>query len=596
MTLEIGIMLALMAAALVLFVRESLPIEVTALALLAAVVVIGLLPPERALAGFSNRAVVAIGGLFVLSRALVKTGLLELFADWLSRRLGRRPWLAIGVLLMTVGLLSGFLNNTAIVAIFIPLVMSLCARFELSPSKVLIPLSYVAIVGGTLTLIGTSTNLLVSALVEDAGQRPIGMFELSRLGLIFLGLGLGYALLFARRGLPARAAAGGLASKYRMGSYLAEVVVEPGSALIGTTLLETRLNEEHGVTALAVIRGDQRVIEQIATLPLSAGDVLLIQGAADDLLNLRSRLDLSPAGEQRISDEELNRGGLHVVEGLVGPDSTMIGRSLAEIDFRHLFGGFVMAIRRSGGTLRDHLTDARLAFADSLLMLVPAERLDELQRSEDLVVVSESHVELRRSRLWWLVLPLLPLVVAAAALEVVDIAVGALIGCVVLLVCGTVTPKEAYRAIDWSVIFMIAAFVPVGTAVLDTGTAAFLARGLTLATGWLPEAAAPYGAVALVYLITSSMTQMISNNAAAIIMTPIALGAAASLGIDARPLVIAVCFAASAEFMTPMGYQTNLMVYGPGAYRFLDYTRFGAPLNLLFWLLASLLIPVFWPF
>jgi di/tricarboxylate transporter len=596
MSLEIALMLLLVAAGLVAFVREIFPMEVTALGMMACVFLLGFVDSKEVFSGFNNKAVITIGALFVIGHALLHTGLLDAAAEWLGDRLGGRPWLGLAGLLTIVALMSGFLNNTAVVAIFIPMMMSLCRRLEMSPSKVLIPLSYASIFGGTLTLIGTSTNILVSSILEDSGLRPLGMFELSRFGVLILGCGIVYLLVFSSRLLPARVEPAAMTGKYGLGAYLTEVRVTEESELIDKTILEAQLNKRYGTTVLAILRGDRRFIVGIATMRLREGDILIVQAGVEDLMKLRKEQQLALLPDIKLTDEELSAGGLIMAEALVPPMSAMIGKSLQAVDFRHRFGGFVLAIRRLGATMREKIAGARLRALDSLLMLIPEDRLEELRRADDLIVVSELGHRFRRQRRWWLVLVLLPVVVIAASLGWVDIEVAAVIAVIILLLSGAVTPQHAYRSINWSVLFLIAAFVPVGLAIINTGTAAYLAESL-LGVGRLvsPEVA-PYLVLSLIYLGTSLLTQMISNNAAAIIVAPVALGVAEALGVDSRPFIVAVCFAASAEFMTPMGYQTNLMVYGPGGYRFVDYLRFGAPLNLLFWLLATVMIPRLWPF
>ena len=597
MTYEILFMLVLMGIGLVLFIKEVFPIEVTALGILAVLVVGGLVNAEDAVAGFSSKAVVAVGGLFVLSAALMKTGLLEVAAERLGQSSLKHPWLGIGVLLSAVGVFSGFLNNTAIVAIAIPLVMKLCRQLKLSPSKVLIPLSYASIFGGTLTLIGTSTNLLVSAVVEEAdvdGVEPFTMFEFSRMGLVFLVAGLLYVLVFSRRLLPDRAAAA--TEKYSMRDFLTELIIEEKSKLVGRTLIEAEVGQRFRVTALELIRGDQRHVADVGYMELAAGDRLIVQGTVDDILRLRRELDVSLLPDVKLEDKDLSAHGQVFAEAWITHNSRMIGRNLKEMDFHRQYGGFVLAVRRVKETLRKKVAHVRFRYSDSLLLLIPRERLDKLRQSDDMLILSEQEVALRRGRFWWLIFLVLPLVILAAALGWMKISSGVLVGCVLMLLTGVLKPQEAYRSIDWSVIFMIAAFVPVGTAFVSTGTADFVASGILAVTSWASPALAPYVALGTIYLVTSTLTQMVSNNAAAIIVAPIALALGPSLGVDPRPFVFAVCFAASAEFMTPMGYQTNLMVYGAGGYKFLDYTRFGAPLNLLFWILATLLIPVFWSF
>ena len=422
------------------------------------------------------------------------------------------------------------------------------------------------------------------------------MFEFTILGSTFLGIALGYALFFAPRVLPERLKDGPLTRKYRMGPYLTEVRVVSGSKLEGKSCREARINERYSTTVLEVLRGNRRYIENVGTMPLAHDDMLIVQGSVEDLLKLRKEQGLELLPEVKLSDEELTAAELLMAEGVVTPTSGMRGKTLKEIDFRHRFGGFVLAVRRLGGTARAKIAHLPLRFSDSLLMLIPRTRLDELRESEDLVIVSEFEYRLRRGRLWWLVFLLIPLAVTLAAVGVIEIAAAVLLSAIVLLAARALRPQEAYRSVDWSVLIMIAAMVPVGGAIVSTGTAEFMASRIVAIVGLFPPELVPYAVLALVYLVTSLFTELISNAAAVIILVPIALSVGDTLGVESRPLVMAVCFAASAAFMTPMGYQTNLMVYGPGGYRFLDFVRVGAPLNLIFWIVATLLIPRVWPF
>lgn len=590
-------MLVLMGAALVAFVTELFPIEVTALGVLAILLATGILEPAEALAGFSSTAVVAIAGLFVLSHALTKTGILETIADRIGDRAVGRPGPMMLLLLVAVAFGSGALNNTAVVAISIPLVMKLCRRLDLSPSRVLMPLSFASILGGTLTLIGTSTNLLISSLMDEAGVAPIGVFELSVLGGVLLVAGLAYVTVAAGRLLPERAASGALTQRYLGEGFLTELVVTEGSDLAGATLRHERIRERYGVRVLKVLRGaEESHLEDLATLPLRPGDHLLVKGELEDILRLRRDRGLQLIPDARPGDRQLARGGEVLVEAWIAPGSQMAGRTLKDLDFHHHHGAFVLAVRRIGATLRERVGDVVLRAADALLILSPPDRLERLEESGDLRVLSEHEVHLRRQRLWWLVLLLLPAVILTAALGWIDIGAVALIGAVVLLLARVMTPEEAYRTMNWQVLIMIAAFVPVGHAFQVTGTADVLAHGLLAASAWAPADLAPFVILAMLYLLTSFLTQIASNSAAAVVVAPIALSLGPSLGVDSRPFVITVCFAASAAFVTPMGYQTNLMVYAAGEYRFADYARFGAPLSLLLWVLTVLLVPFLWSF
>jgi di/tricarboxylate transporter len=596
MDYQVAFMLLLTGVALVAFVREFFPIEVTALGLLAVLVVTGTIEVSDALAGFSSTAVVAIGSLYVLSRALTKTGLLETIADRVGESARNRPWPMIVLLLLAVCFGSGVLNNTAVVALSIPLAMKMCRQLQLSPSKVLMPLSYASMLGGTLTLIGTSTNLLVNSVVVDSSQRPLGVFEFTVLGAILAAAGLLYIVLAARRLLPARAEIGGLTDKYQMGGYLTELKLGKDSKLVGHNLSEEHINERYRVTVLEVIRDPSEThLEDAGTLSLRPGDLLVVHGEFEDILRLQREQQLTLLPDVELGDDQLAAGG-QLVEAWIAPGSRMIGRTLKQLDFHHRYGAYVLAIRRVRTTLFKRVADVSLRFADALLVLVARERVPTLEETNDLILFSEHEFFLRKGRRWWLVLVVLPLVVLAAATGALEIAAAAMVGAVVLLLFGVMTPQEAYRSVDWSVIFMVAAFVPVGHAFQVTGTADFLARGLLRASAWAPADLAPHAVLAMLYLVTAILTQVASNNAAAVVVAPIALSLGPALGVDSRPFVFAVCFAASAAYMTPMGYQTNLMVHAAGRYRFTDYVRFGAPLNLLVWVLATILIPVFWPF
>lgn len=587
-------MLLLLAATLVVFALELLPLEVTALSLLGVLIVLDLVSVHDALSGFSNRAVIAIGALFVLSYALGKAGLIDLAADRVGALAERSRWLGIALLLVAIAVFSGFLNNTAIVAVFIPLATSLASRLGMSPSKLLLPVSYASIFGGTLTLIGTSTNLIVSGVAADAGQPEFGMFEFTPLGALFCLAGLTYTIALAPRLLPERVPPTSLLRKYELGEYITEIHLDESSQLVGSTVAERKLGADYGVDVLAVVRGERRHTADVGMLRLQAGDVLIARASFEELLALRDKLGVALPSDTLEAAEKSIAGDV-LAELLVPPTSRLVGRTLGQTDFRRRFGAFVIGIRRHSATLRGKMARTALEAWDSLLALLPRDRLEALRSTQDLIVVSEHETPFRRQPYWWLVLLVLPMVVLLAAFGVLEIAAAALLGATLLLVVKVLSPREAYQSIDWSVIFLVAAFVPVGKAVLDTGTAAFVADLLLRVAELLPVST-PYAVLSLLYLATSLLTQMVSNTAAALVVAPVGLSLAATLGVDARPYLIAVCFAASAEFMTPMGYQTNMMVYAPGGYRFLDYTKFGAPLNLLFWVLATVAIPWFWGF
>ena len=596
MTLEVMFMLGLLAAVLVVFALELFPMEVTAFGMLGILLLTGIVDAQDAVVGLSNPAVVTIGMLFILSHALTKTGLLEVAAGRLSRMVGPRKWLGIGIMLITVSISSAFLNNTAVVAMFIPLAVDLSRRLNISPSKVLLPLSYAAIVGGTLTLIGTSTNLIVNAFITEAGMPPLGMFEFTRMGWIYALAGVAYTMIFARRLLPSRAGLDSLTQKYHMGTYLTELRVKENSPLAGKTCKEVGVNQNYDITVLAILRNKQRITENIRNLPLLPGDTMIVRGMVDNIMRLRQEQGVSLLSDIKLSDEVLSANEQVLAEALITPTSRLINKTLRDLDFRRHFGAFVLAVRRHGSTLREKIAHAPLRASDTLLMLAPKDRLNELRRSDDVIIISEAEYKLHRGRSWWAVMAILPVMLVLVSTGVIDILRGSMLAVVVLLIIRAVDIRDAYRSVDWSVLLLIAAFVPVGYAMVTTGTAGYIASGILAFAHLWPADLVPFVAISLLYLATSLMTNVVSNNATALIVAPVALSLAAALGVDARPFLIAVAFASSAAFMTPMSYQTNMMVYGPGSYRFRDYFRFGVALNMGFWLLGSFLIPRLWPF
>ncbi len=589
-------MLALIVVALVLFILEVFPIEVTAMLMLAVLLMFGIVEVEEAVLGLSNKAVVTVGAMLVLSHALVKTGVLGVVADRLANATASSSWLALALVLVAASLLSGFLNNTAVVAIFIPLVVDLCRRFHLSPSKIMLPLSYACIAGGTLTVVGTSTNLLVSSIAERNNLEPIGMLELFPVGVVLMIVGLAYVLLAAPYLLPTRSTPEALTRQYEMRHYLTEVEVAPGSALIGRTIEDSAISRNYDVTIIAVHRGPDHVTENLRHLRLVSGDVLVVRGSADNLVKLSKAENVSLLSDAKISDSGFSAEGQFLAEVIVGRNSPLIGKTLEEIDFRQRVGAFVLAIRREGEILHDKIARLPLQFADDLLLVAPEERLGQLRHREDLIITTRADVETALGGTNWAILVILPAVVLLSAFGVVDILKGAIIGSIALFIVRAMRPGEAYRAVDWSILMLIAAFVPVGHAMQTTGTAAYLAGGILYLRDWNPDFFTPVVILSVLYLLTSILTQTISNNATAILLAPIGLQLAADMGVDSRPFLMTVCFAASAGLMTPYAYQTNLMVMGPGGYKFVDFARFGAPLTLLFWLIATLLIPMVWAF
>ena len=587
--------LAIIFVAFILFIKEIFPIDVTALALLAILLATDLLTIEEAVSGFSNQAVLTVGLMFILSAALVKTGFLEVVADRLSSG-NRAPWATITLFLIITSISSAFINNTAAVAIFIPLALHLSGRLNISPSKLLIPLSYAGIYGGTITLIGTSTNLLVNSIAVDNGIAAFTMFEFSRMGLIFLIFGTLYTAFIVPKILPARVGVSSLTQNYRLSPYLTEMKIDSASPLTGSSLTKRQIGKNYGVDILAVIRGDFRFDSDFRNLTLKAGDILLVHGTLEHFIELRDKESMLLLTDMKIDQSELLGTESTIVEGLVTQGSELIGSTLRDLDFRNTYDGFVVAVRREEKTLRERVSRIPLQFADTLLIFLPKNRINSLSNQNGLAILQELDLNIHKVRFWWLSIAVIPLIMITAAMGWMNILEAALIGTVILLLARSISIQEAYRAINWSVIVLIAAFVPVGIAMERSGAADIVASSIIRGGNLFSADIAPFASLSLLYLVAAILTASLSNNTAAIVLVPVALAISQQLGIDPRGMLLAVCFGASTSFMTPMGYQTNLMVYGPGRYQFKDFLIAGLPLNLAFWVLASIYIPKFWPF
>ncbi|MCL4836408.1 MAG: anion permease [Thermoanaerobaculia bacterium] len=589
MTFEIALVLAVLAGAVALFASERFPIDLSALLVLGSLLLFRLVTPEEGISGFANPATVTVAAMFVLTAGLQKTGSVA-FLGRLLVRFGRNRLLALAIVMLTVAALSAFVNNTAAVAIFIPLVMTLSARRRIAASKLLIPLSYASQFGGVCTLIGTSTNLLVSSISAGAGHGAFSMFEFGRLGLVFFAAGATYFLLFGKWLLPERETRQ-LSEQYGLGNFITELRVGAGSPLLGKTVLESRLGEEHDVTVLRLLHGAQKTWAPLRQ-PLQEGDVLLVRGGVKELMGLKGAAGLELNVEFKLRDDTLETEELRLVQALIAPRSPLVGHTLKSIDFRARYKSLVLAIQRRGVTLQEKLNSVRLQLGDTLLIQAPQAEVERLRADEAFIVLEGRDARPQRRHKAPLALGILAAVVGLAALDVLPILVAALLGAMALVVTRCLSTDEAYGAIDWQVVFLLAGVLPLGIALQKSGAASLIAAAaLDLVGGWGPVAV-----LAVFYLLTAVLTEFMSNNASAVLLAPIAITTAESMGIDPRPLLMAVTFAASTSFSTPVGYQTNAMVYNPGGYRYTDFLRTGVPLNLVFWLLAVIFIPRFWSF
>ena len=592
MTVEISMVLALLLSSVYLFTKESMPPDLIALLVLSALMVTGLVTPEEGLAGFSNPATITIAAMFVLSAGISQTQMIELLGLQMERLIRKGYLLALGVMMVTVGIISAFINNTATVALLIPVVLSVCRTTKLSPAKLLMPLSFASLLGGMCTLMGTSTNILISTLAQEAGMKPFTLFEFLPLGLALCAISIFFFLTFGHKILPEQASKD-LASNFEMAEYLTEVEILDHSESVNKSIAEAPLLKALDVDIVHIERaGVETDQSPVAERILKAGDTLLIRCDLNELKRIEKREGIALKSKRDWDDQTLDTEEIALVEVVVAPRASQVGQTLEHADFPARYQALVLALRQHGDLQHHSLLTSRISAGTAILLKVRREQLASLKADPDFVVVSELDL-IRASRGHSLKAGFILLaVLASAAAGWLPITVTAVVGAVAMCLTGVINLDQAYRAIEWKVLMLLVGLLPLGTAMQKTGAADLLAANLVGTLGL-------FGPVALLsglFLMTSCMTALMSNTATAALLTPIAISAASSLQIDPRPLLVAVTFGASTAFMTPMGYQTNLMIYSAGRYEFKDFLRVGAPLNLACWLMATLLIPYLWPF
>lgn len=579
--------------AVILFATEKLSVDLIALLIMGSLLLLGIINSEEAIAGFSNKATVTVAAMFVISAGLFKTGAVSYLGTLTTRVFKRNYWLGMVTVMFAIAFFSAFVNNTPVVAVFIPILLGVAKEIKASASKLLMPMSFASMFGGVCTLIGTSTNILVSSIAEEKGQPAFGMFEIAPLGLIMFAVGSLYMIFIGIRLIPDRRAEGDLIESFSLQEYIAEVVLLADGPSVGFAIKDSPLVKDIDLAIVEIQRGDQKIPMPPPDLILHAEDVLRVRCDLEKFKMIQKREGVLFKSQFKWHDEDMERSEVKLVEVVIVFNSPIDGKTLSELQFRETFGAFVLALRHRGKLMREKIADTRLSAGDTLLLEVKADRYQQLAQDSSFVIISdEDRVVYRREKL----IPALLIVagvILSATIGVAPIVVSAIIGAILLVLVGAIKMEEAYQAIEWRIIFLLAGVLTLEAAMENSGAAPLISENIVrLVISW-------GGLIALVsafYLMTAIFTEMMSNNATAALLAPVAIATAHTLGVSPRPFLVAVMFAASASFMTPVGYQTNTLIYGPGQYRFADFLRVGTPLNIMFWIIATIFIPYFWAF
>ncbi|HMQ47615.1 MAG TPA: SLC13 family permease [Saprospiraceae bacterium] len=597
MAISAIITLVVIVLALVFFATEWLSIDLVALLAMTTLAVTGVISPQESISGFSNSATITVAFMFVISEALLKTGALQHLAHYISGLFTKDYRLGVLTMMLLIAFFSAFINNTPVVAVFIPVMIQIAYRTGIPATKLLIPLSFASILGGCCTLIGTSTNILVSGIAESNGLPGFSMFQLLPMGLVFLVIGVLYISFIGIRLLPNRRSSENLKEKFGMRDYIAEIQLTEGAVDNGKRIMDSMLVNDIDMDIIGIQRHGLIYPVPAGDFILEGGDIIKVRCNIEKIKTLKERVKIIADSSLVVGSDDLLGKETSLIELVVTADSPLESKTLKELDFRHRFRAIPLAIRHREEILHEGLYNVPLKAGDVVLMEVKNHFLEQLKQMEaqseaPFVLLSEDRTWDFHRRQFMIVAILTTIMILLASLEIVPILLGVLTVACLLVLSKCMSMKEVYRAINWKIIFLLAGSLSIGTAMKNSGLDLVF-------SGLITDNLGVWGPIAILsglYLGTSLITEIMSNNATAALFAPIAIAIANDLGMSPLPFLMAVTFAASNGYMTPIGYQTNTMVFSAGNYRFTDFTRVGVAMNLVFWLLASLLIPVFYPF
>ncbi|MGC9397850.1 MAG: SLC13 family permease [Anaerolineae bacterium] len=591
MTFEIAFLLFVVAVALVLFSLELLPEDLIAMSILIALPLAGLLPPEKAFAGFGSETVVMIFGLLIMTAALVRTGVADDIGKMIVKVVGEHHGRLQVVIMVTAALLSTFMSNTASTALFVPVTLELARRLKVRVSKLLMPLAFAAILASSITLIGTSTNLVISGLMTGYHMEPLGMFELAPVGIPVLGAGLLYMIFLGPHLIPSREPPEALEERdFGIYPYLAEIVILPTSPLVGKTLDEAGLGKNLDLTVLRVVRNKRHYLVPRPNLELQASDELLVEGLRHQILRIKDIAGIGIKADVKLSDPRFQTENLHLAEAIVLPGSPLIGRTLKSLRFRQRYGLQVLGINRRGETVFRKLSQTPLQIGDQLLVQGRRSQIQALDADNTLHVIGSVRHEYPDRKLAPVALGAFGMMLVLSVVNVLSLPMAVLVGTLITFLTGCITPEEAYREITWRVLIVIGSMLALGAAMESTGAAEYLASYMV---GLIGDSG-PLVLLSTFFFLSLLLTQPMSNQAAAVLVVPIAIQTAQQLGLNPRTFAVMIAVGASCSFITPLE-PACLMVYGPGHYRFTDFTRVGLPLTLIVYLISIIMVPWIWP-